>query len=78
MNRSERRRRIKEYAKYRESEMCPLCKHKSLFVSVPTGEKTCDIRCEICNGVVLRNCKNSIPMTYVNLKSVMEENENDK
>ena len=30
MNRAERRKRIKEYAKYKESEKCPLCKHKSL------------------------------------------------
>ena len=74
MNRAERRKQIKEYAKYKESEKCPLCKCKSLFVSIPTKDYLCDVKCEICNGIVIKNCKNLIPMTYVNLKSIMSEN----
>lgn len=67
MNREERRKKIKEYAKYEEAEKCPLCKHKSLFISVPTKGWTCDVKCELCGGVVIKDCKNLVPMAYVNL-----------
>ena len=77
MNRAVRRKQIKEYAKNKDAEKCPLCKCKSLFVSVPTKDYLCDVKCEICNGIVIKDCKNLIPMTYINLKSIMEENKND-
>ena len=77
MSRAERRKQIKEYAKYKESEKCPLCNHKSLFVSVPTEDYLCNVKCVLCDGTVIKDCKNVIPMTYVNLKSIMEEKENE-
>ena len=78
MNRAERRKKIREYAKYKDTEKCPLCNHKSFFMSIPTKEWLCDIKCEICNGAVIKDCKNLIPKAYVNLKSIMEENGNDR
>ena len=77
MNREERRKLKREYAKYKEAEKCPLCNHKSLFVSIPTQKWLCDVKCVLCDGVVIKDCKDLIPMTYVSPKSIMEVNEND-
>lgn len=78
MNREERRKAIREYAKYKEAEKCPLCNHKSLFMSIPTKEWFCDVRCVLCDGVVIKDCKDLIPNAYVSLQLIKEVNENDR
>lgn len=65
MNREERRKRMREYAKNDMAEKCPLCNKKSLFIAVPTKEWLCDVRCELCKGIVLKDCKDLIPMTCI-------------
>lgn len=72
MNRQERREQIRKYAKFKDSEPCPLCNKKSRFISIPTKDYLCDIKCELCNGIVYKDV-NAIPMVYVNLHE-LEEN----
>lgn len=72
MNRQERREQIRKYAKFKDSEQCPLCNKKSRFISIPTKDYLCDIKCELCNGIVYKDV-NAIPMIYVNLHE-LEEN----
>ena len=75
MNRAERRQRIKEYAKDPNSEKCPLCNKKSLFVTIPKEDYLCDVRCELCGGIVLKDCRYLVPMVYVSPKVIKEEAE---
>ena len=77
MNREERRKAIREYAKHKEAEKCPLCNHKSLFMSIPTKEWLCDVKCVLCDGVVIKDCEGLIPNVYVSLQSIMEVNEDE-
>ena len=72
MNRAERRQRMKEYAKDRNAEKCPLCNKKSLFVTIPAEDYLCDVRCELCGGIVLKDCRYLVPMVYVSLKGIKE------
>ena len=55
MNRQERREQIRKYAKFKDSEPCPLCNKKSRFISIPTKDYLCDIKCELCNGIVYKD-----------------------
>lgn len=68
-NREERRQQIREARKDKNAEVCPECGKKSLFVSMPTKEWLCDVKCIICHETVLEGCKGLIPMTYVSLES---------
>lgn len=65
MNREERRKKMREYAKDDRVEKCPLCNKKSLFVAFPKKEWLCDIRCEICGGIIAKDLSNLLPMTHV-------------
>lgn len=73
MNRAERRELAKSYAKDKNAEKCPVCGKKSMFVSVPTKEWLCDVRCEVCRGIVIKDCKGLIPMAYVSLQAIIKE-----
>lgn len=73
MNREERRKRMREYAKDSKSEKCPLCGKKSLFVSNPTKEWLCDVKCLLCNGIVIKDVKDLIPMVYVSPQALLTE-----
>ena len=73
MNREERRKRAREYSKDSNAEKCPLCGKKSRFVSIPTKEWLCDVRCKLCNGTVIKDCKDLIPMVYVSPQAIMHE-----
>lgn len=78
MNREERRKLRRQYAKHKETEKCPICNHKSLFVSIPTKDWLCDVKCLLCDSVVIKDCKDLIPNAYVSPQSIMEVNENDR
>lgn len=75
MNRAERRELARSCAKDNRAEKCPVCNKKTLFVSIPTHEWLCDVRCEVCGKVVLKDRKGLIPMAYVSLDAILQEKE---
>ena len=75
MNRAERRKLIRQYAKDKDAEKCPICDKKSRFVSVPTKNWLCDVQCELCGSKVAEDCKGLLPMTYVSLREMLHPTE---
>lgn len=63
MNREERRKYAKQVAKDPLAKKCPLCNKKTLFVAVPTKNHLCDIKCELCGGIITKDIT-AIPYTY--------------
>jgi len=65
MNRTERRKRLKEMKRDPLAHKCPVCKNKTLQVAKPTKNWLCDIVCEYCGAVIVKDSNTAIPWTYV-------------
>lgn len=72
MNRAERRKYMREMKQDEMASYCRICKHKTMHISVPTKDWTCDIVCECCGTTVARNVEGCIPYTYVRLNKEQE------
>lgn len=55
---------------------CPICKKQARHISIPVGNNLCDIKCEGCGAVAMRNVAGIVPMVYVRL-DLMEEGEHE-
>lgn len=64
MNREERRKYAKQVSKDPMARKCMLCGKKSRFIAIPTKNHLCDIRCELCNGIIENDSNTAIPYTY--------------
>lgn len=64
MNREERRKYAKQVAKDPMAKKCPLCGKKSMFIAIPTKNHLCDIKCELCKGIIAKDSNTAIPYTY--------------
>lgn len=65
MNRAERRELLREMKKDPLAKKCPACGKKTRHIAVPTKNWLCDITCEYCGAVIVKDSNTAIPMTYV-------------
>lgn len=65
MNRAERRELLRDMRKDPLAKRCTVCGKKTRHIAVPTSNNLCNIVCEYCGAVLIRDSNTAIPMTYV-------------
>lgn len=73
MNRADRRKYSREMKRDHMASCCPICKKQARHISIPTGKNICNIVCECCGAVAKQNVEGVVPMVYVRLDLMKED-----